>query len=81
LRAILEQARQEPLIEPVQYADSLDAIATLGDAVEARLGYLRVEKRRKLSTLLDARYVASLTAICFRASARTPRCSGASATR
>jgi integrase len=58
LEALLDEARiaqaSEPVVDPEVAVDA----PTFGDAVEARLAYLEVEKRRKFSTLRDARNVA-----------------------
>jgi hypothetical protein len=53
LDEILEDART-PLIEPSAYIEP-DDIPTFGDAVDGWLEYLEVERRRKYSTLRDAR--------------------------
>jgi hypothetical protein len=55
---ILDQARAAPLARTPANAEPPRPIPTFGDAVDAWLSYLRVEKRRKRSTLDDARYVA-----------------------
>lgn len=61
LTALLERARQAPriarVVEPVAGPD----IPTFGDAIEQWIKYLRVEKRRKASTVQDARNVANST--------------------
>jgi integrase len=61
LRAILEDARAAPrprAVEAFELSEPSAPIPTFGDAVDAWLNYLRVEKRRKRSTLDDAKYVA-----------------------
>jgi integrase len=58
LRFILDDARAAPLSRAVEDFGATEPIPTFGDAVDAWLTYLRVEKRRKRSTLEDAKYVA-----------------------
>ena len=79
LREILDQARAAPLARPGQDVEPAEAIPTFGDAVEAWLTYLRVEKRRKRSTLEDANYVAERHLLPR--SVATRRSTGWSATR
>jgi integrase len=59
LTALLEEIRNAPRMPRVIEAAEQEAIPTFGDAVAAWLLYLRVEKRRKASTLQDARNVAN----------------------
>jgi integrase len=59
LEAILEEARATPAEEPVRSSPApVDDIPTFGDAVDAWLAYLEVERRRKKGTVVDARNVA-----------------------
>jgi integrase len=58
LRDILDNARAAPLSRGLHDVVLPQPTPTFGDAVDAWLTYLRVEKRRKRSTLEDAKYVA-----------------------
>jgi integrase len=59
LAAVLENARRRRHRPPVATAGAERPIPTFGDAVAQWLSYLRVEKRRKRSTLRDARNAAN----------------------
>jgi hypothetical protein len=58
LDALLGAARRTPLVAPAPAEASDRLIPTFGDAVEQWLRYLTLEKRRKESTVRDARNVA-----------------------
>jgi integrase len=58
LEEILDQARDARTRERAQVAEPAEAVPTFGDAVDAWLNYLEVEKRRKRGTIQDARNVA-----------------------
>ena len=59
LAAVLEDARRRPHRPPVAAGAPERPIPTFGEAVAQWLTYLRVEKRRKRSTLRDARNAAN----------------------
>jgi integrase len=58
LAAILEEARWTPPDTPAPRGTPVERVPTFGDAVEQWLTYLRDEKRRKASTVQDARNTA-----------------------
>lgn len=59
LAALLEEVRAMPRMPRVVEGEERVKIPTFGDAIDAWLLYLRVEKRRKASTVQDARNVAN----------------------
>ncbi|HZV75763.1 MAG TPA: tyrosine-type recombinase/integrase [Conexibacter sp.] len=59
LVALLEEIRAMPRMPRVVEAEERPTLPTFGDAVDAWLLYLRVEKRRKHSTVQDAKNVAN----------------------
>jgi integrase len=59
LATLLDEARTAPRRPRVLEPEATAGIPTFGDAIENWLTYLRVEKRRKTSTLQDARNVAN----------------------
>jgi hypothetical protein len=80
LAAILEQARWVAPKTPAPKATEVGRVPTFGDAVEQWLRYLRDEKRRKPSTVQDARN-AACAYLLPRFGADTPSSSSPSAAR
>ena len=58
LEALLDEARLAQASKPVEKQPEVGT-PTVGDAIDACLAYLQVEKRRKHSTLRDARNAAN----------------------
>ena len=59
LARLLEEIRAAPRMPRVVEAQEQRTVPTFGDAIDAWLVYLRVEKRRKASTVQDAKNVAN----------------------
>ena len=59
LAVLLEEMRARPRVPRMVESERRANIPTFGDTIDAWLLYLRVEKRRKASTLQDARNVAN----------------------